>query len=247
MTARLFARPLPIGQDPLHGRLFPEVDCMDAMIRLQNIVKRYRNAGYFTRVLDDFDLEVPAGEFLAVMGPSGTGKTTLLNLIGGLDRPDAGSVTVAGARLDELDRSALARWRASHMGFVFQSHYLMPMLTATGNVELPLLLTRLSQAERRERAAHALARVGLVDRSGHRPSQLSGGQQQRVGIARAIVSGAPVLLCDEPTAGLDRAAADSILGLLAGLGAEGHTIVMVTHDPQAAAFAQRCVELAAVA
>jgi putative ABC transport system ATP-binding protein len=220
---------------------------MDAMIHLQNVTKRYRNAGFFIPVLDGFDLEVPTGEFLAVMGPSGTGKTTLLNLIGGLDRPDAGNVMVAGARLDELDRSALTRWRAAHVGFVFQSHYLMPMLTAAGNVELPLLLTRLSRAERRDRAAQALARVGLVDRSGHSPSQLSGGQQQRVGIARAIVTGAPVLLCDEPTAGLDRAAADAILGLLAGLGAEGHTIVMVTHDPQAAAFAQRRVELAVMA
>ncbi len=220
---------------------------MEAMIRLHNVTKRYRNAGFFIPVLDDFDLGVAPGEFVAVMGPSGTGKTTLLNLIGGLDRPDAGSVTVAGTRLDELDRSALTRWRASHVGFVFQSHYLMPMLTAAGNVELPLLLTRLSRAERRERAAHALARVGLMDRSSHRPNQLSGGQQQRVGIARAIVGGAPVLLCDEPTAGLDRAAADSILQLLSELSADGHTIVMVTHDPQSAAFAQRCVELVAVA
>jgi putative ABC transport system ATP-binding protein len=220
---------------------------MDAMIHLQNVTKRYRNAGFFIPVLDGFDLEVPTGEFLAVMGPSGTGKTTLLNLIGGLDRPDAGNVMVAGARLDELDRSALTRWRAAHVGFVFQSHYLMPMLTAAGNVELPLLLTRLSRAERRDRAAQALARVGLVDRSGHSPSQLSGGQQQRVGIARAIVTGAPVLLCDEPTAGLDRAAADAILTLLSELSADGRTIVMVTHDPQTAAFAQRCVELAVVA
>jgi putative ABC transport system ATP-binding protein len=220
---------------------------MEAMIRLQSIVKRYRNAGYHTPVLDDFELEVAPGEFLAVMGPSGTGKTTLLNLIGGLDRPDAGSVMVAGTKLEELDQSALTRWRASHVGFVFQSHYLMPMLSALANVELPLLLTRLSRAERSERAAHALSRVGLVDRSSHRPSQLSGGQQQRVGIARAIVTGAPVLLCDEPTAGLDRASADAILDLLRELSAQGHTIVMVTHDPQAAAFAHRRAALAVIA
>jgi putative ABC transport system ATP-binding protein len=220
---------------------------MEAMIHLQGIMKRYRSAGYFIPVLEDFGLEVARGEFLAVMGPSGTGKTTLLNLIGGLDRPDAGSVIVAGTRLDELDQSALTRWRAAHVGFVFQSHYLMPMLSASANVELPLLLTRLSRAERRQRAAQALARVGLEDRVDHRPSQLSGGQQQRVGIARAMVTGAPVLLCDEPTAGLDRTAADSILQLLTELGADGHTIIMVTHDPQSAAFASRCVELAAVA
>jgi putative ABC transport system ATP-binding protein len=150
-------------------------------------------------------------------------------------------------RLDELSHAELTRWRASHVGFVFQSHYLMPMLSAENNVELPLLLTRLSREQRRERVVDALKRVGLVDRAGHRPSQLSGGQQQRVGIARAIVTGAPVLLCDEPTAGLDRVAADSILRLLVQLSAEGHTIVMVTHDPLAASFAQRCVELVAVA
>ncbi len=220
---------------------------MQPIIRLQNVSKRYRSAGLFITVLDDFDLEVGAGEFLAVMGPSGTGKTTLLNLIGGLDQPDSGRIEVAGARLDELSQAALTRWRAGHVGFIFQSHYLMPMLSAAGNVELPLLLTKLSRAQRREKAADALARVGLVDRASHKPSQLSGGQQQRVGIARAIVTGAPVLVCDEPTAGLDRAAADSILRLLGELSAEGHTIVMVTHDPQAAAFAQRCTGLGAVA
>jgi len=220
---------------------------MESIIHLQGVSKSYRIGRFLTPVLDDFDLQVSPGEFLAVMGPSGTGKTTLLNLIGGLDKPDSGRVTVANARLDELSQSSLARWRASNVGFVFQSHYLMPMLSAAANVELPLLLTPLSRAQRRDKAAQALARVGLVDRGTHRPSQLSGGQQQRVGIARAMVSGAPVLLCDEPTAGLDRAAADSILRLLAELSTDGHTIVMVTHDPQAAAFAQRCVELVAVA
>ena len=220
---------------------------MEAGIHLQGVSKAYRVGRFLTPVLDDFDLEVPPGEYLAVMGPSGTGKTTLLNLIGGLDRPDAGRVAVANTRLDEIDPGSLTRWRASHVGFVFQSHYLLPMLSAAENVGLPLLLTRLSRAERRERVAGVLARVGLVDRAGHKPSQLSGGQQQRVGIARAIVSGAPILLCDEPTAGLDRAAADSILRLLRELSADRHTIVMVTHDPQAASFAHRCVELAEVA
>jgi putative ABC transport system ATP-binding protein len=220
---------------------------MEAMIHLQGVSKGYLVARYRTPVLDDFDLEVPPGQFLAVMGPSGTGKTTLLNLIGALDRPDAGQVTVAGTRLDELSQTALTRWRASHVGFVFQSHYLMPMLTAAANVELPLLLTRLSRSQRRGKVAEALARVGLVDRASHKPSQLSGGQQQRVGIARAIVTGAPLLLCDEPTTGLDRTAADAILRLLGELSTDGRTIVMVTHDPQAAAFAHRCVELVAVA
>jgi putative ABC transport system ATP-binding protein len=219
---------------------------MEASIRLQNVVKRYRSARSFTPVLDDFDLEVAPGEFVAVTGPSGTGKTTLLNLIGGLHRPDSGRITVAGTRLDELHQRELTQWRAAHVGFVFQSHYLMPMLSATANVELPLLLTRLSRADRRAKAVAALERVGLADRASHLPGQLSGGQQQRVGIARAFILGAPILLCDEPTAGLDRAAADRILALLAELSAEGRTVVMVTHDPQAAAAAHRCIDLAVV-
>jgi putative ABC transport system ATP-binding protein len=217
---------------------------MDAIIRLQNVAKRYRGAHSFVAALDDFDLEVARGEFLAVMGPSGTGKTTLLNLIGGLVRPDGGSVIVAGARLEGMDQYALARWRAGHIGFVFQSHYLMPMLTVADNVELPLMLTRLSRAARREKVAAALARVGLADRARDMPGQLSGGQQQRVGIARALIAGAPILLCDEPTAGLDRAMADSILGLLSELGGDSRTIVMVTHDPLAAGFAHRRIQLA---
>jgi putative ABC transport system ATP-binding protein len=220
---------------------------MEAMIRLEGVSKRYLNARFATPVLEDFDLTIARGEFVALMGPSGTGKTTLLNLIGGLDRADSGHSTVAGTQLDELDQAALTRWRAGHVGFVFQSHYLMPMLTAVANVELPLLLTPLSRAVRREKAVDALRRVGLVDRAHHKPGQLSGGQQQRVGIARAIVTGAPLLLCDEPTAGLDRIAADSVLQLLCELNAEGHTILMVTHDRESAAFAQRCVELAVVA
>lgn len=220
---------------------------MEPIIRLQNVVKRYRGRGFFIQVLNDFDLEVAPGEVLAVMGPSGTGKTTLLNLIGGLDRPDSGRIAVAGTRLDELGLSALTRWRAGHVGFVFQSHYLLPMLSAAANVELPLLLTRLSRAERRSKAADALARVGMTDRASHFPSQLSGGQQQRVGIARAVVTGAPVLLCDEPTAGLDRSNADSILGLLRELSASGQTVIMVTHDPLVAAIADRRMDLATAA
>lgn len=216
---------------------------MDAIIRLQNVAKRYRGTHGFVAALADFDLDVARGEFLAVMGPSGTGKTTLLSLIGGLARPDEGSVIVAGSRLEEMDQYALARWRAAHIGFVFQSHYLMPMLTAAHNIELPLMLTRLSRAARREKVAAALARVGLADRAGHKPGQLSGGQQQRVGIARALIAGAPILLCDEPTAGLDRAMADSILGLLGELSRDGRTVVMVTHDPLAAAFAHRRIQL----
>jgi putative ABC transport system ATP-binding protein len=221
---------------------------MQTIIRLQGVTKRYRNARSFSvTALEDFDFEAGAGEFVAVMGPSGTGKTTLLNLVGGLDRPDTGQVEVAGTRLDVLSEAALTRWRARHVGFVFQSHYLMPMLTAAANVELPLLLTSLSRAARREKVAAMLAKVGLSDRALHHPSQLSGGQQQRAGIARALVAGAPILLCDEPTAGLDRAAADSILGLLQQLAADGQTVVMVTHDPLAAAFAGRRIELAPVA
>jgi len=216
---------------------------MDAIIRLQNVVKRYRSAHSFVAALNNFDLEVAQGEFLAVMGPSGTGKTTLLNLIGGLVRADGGRIRVAGAQLDELDQFALSRWRAAHIGFVFQSHYLMPMLTAADNVALPLMLTSLSRAVRREKVTTALERVGLADRASHKPGQLSGGQQQRVGIARALIADAPILLCDEPTAGLDRAMADSILGLLAELSGEGRTVMMVTHDQLSAAFAQRCIQL----
>jgi putative ABC transport system ATP-binding protein len=216
-------------------------------IQLHNVSKRYYARYGSTSVLDGLDLEVGSGEFLAVTGPSGSGKTTLLNLIGGLDRPDSGSVCVAGTRLDELDKNGLTRWRAQTVGFVFQSHYLMPMLSAVDNVCLPLLLTRLSRKERRLRAEQALDLVNLVDRAHHKPSQLSGGQQQRVGVARAIVAGAPVLLCDEPTSGLDRTAAESILELLSGLSQGGRTIVMVTHDPHAAAYADRRMELGAIA
>ncbi|HTV00538.1 MAG TPA: ABC transporter ATP-binding protein, partial [Luteitalea sp.] len=184
------------------------------------------------------------GEFLALMGPSGSGKTTLLNLLGGLDRPSGGSIDVGGDRIDQLSSGALARWRAAHVGFVFQLYNLLPVLTAQRNVELPLLLTRLSGSERRRRAGVALSVVGLGERAKHYPRQLSGGQEQRVGIARAIVTDPTLLLCDEPTGDLDRKSGDEILELLKALNREhGKTIVMVTHDPHAAACATRLVHL----
>jgi putative ABC transport system ATP-binding protein len=178
------------------------------------------------------------------MGPSGSGKTTLSNLVGGLDTPTAGSITVAGQRIDQLRAGALARWRASNVGFVFQFYNLMPMLTAQKNVELPLLLTKLSAAQRRKNAAIALQLVGLAERAAHKPSELSGGQQQRVAIARAIVSDPSLLVCDEPTGDLDRQSAEEVLGLLRQLNREhGKTIVMVTHDPKAAEYADHTLHL----
>ncbi len=178
------------------------------------------------------------------MGPSGSGKSTLLNLIGGLDRPSAGAVEVDGVRIDQLSESKLAAWRARHVGFVFQMYNLLPALTAERNVELPLLLTPLSRARRRQQVATALALVGLADRTKHYPRQLSGGQEQRVGIARAIVTDPTLLLCDEPTGDLDRKAGDEILDLLQALNREhGKTIVMVTHDPHAALRATRTLHL----
>ncbi len=205
---------------------------------------------YFTRgseridVLQGATLNVEQGEFLALMGPSGSGKTTLLNLIGGLDRSTGGSIDVGGAALDKMSGGELARWRARHIGFVFQLSNLLPVLNAQRNVELPLLLTSLGGAERKKRAAIALKVVGLADRARHYPRQLSGGQEQRVGIARAIVNDPTLLLCDEPTGDLDRKAGDEILDLLQTLNREhGKTIVMVTHDPHAAERASRTVHL----
>jgi putative ABC transport system ATP-binding protein len=205
---------------------------------------------YFTRgservhVLSGVNVEIAPGEFLALMGPSGSGKTTLLNLIGGLDTPTSGRIEVAGVRIDQLRGGRLSRWRSRNIGFVFQLYNLMPMLTALRNVELPLLLTRLSRAERRKRAAIALRVVGLEARMKHYPRQLSGGQEQRVGIARAIVTDPTLLLCDEPTGDLDRKAGDEILDLLQTLNREhGKTIVMVTHDPHAAQRATRVLHL----
>ncbi|HLS04788.1 MAG TPA: ABC transporter ATP-binding protein, partial [Wenzhouxiangella sp.] len=195
-------------------------------------------------VLSDINLDVAEGDFLALMGPSGSGKTTLLNLIGGLDVPTAGSITVDGRRIDRMNSGQLARWRASNIGYIFQFYNLMPALSAQRNVELPLLLTRLSARQRRQNAATALRLVGLEDRAAHRPSELSGGQQQRVAIARAIVSDPRVLVCDEPTGDLDRESAENILGLLERLNREhGKTIVMVTHDPRAAEHGSHVLHL----
>jgi putative ABC transport system ATP-binding protein len=190
------------------------------------------------------NLDIPKGDFLALMGPSGSGKTTLLNLIGGLDSPTGGSVEVGGVRINELGGGQLSRWRSQHIGFVFQLYNLLPVLTAERNVELPLLLTKLSKAERRKRVGIALKIVGLADRARHYPRQLSGGQEQRVGIARAIVTDPTLLLCDEPTGDLDRKAGDEILDLLQALNRDlGKTIVMVTHDPHAAERAKRTLHL----
>jgi putative ABC transport system ATP-binding protein len=206
-----------------------------SLIRVRGLDKTYRRGGEEIHVLQGLNLDVEAGDFVAFMGPSGSGKTTLLNLLGGLDVPSAGSITVAGDEITHMAARKLTAWRARHVGFVFQMYNLIPVLTAFQNVELPLLLTRLSPAERRRHVETALAVVGLADRMRHYPRQLSGGQEQRVGIARALVSDPTFLLCDEPTGDLDRKSADEILDLLARLVREhGKTVLMVTHDPRAA-------------
>jgi putative ABC transport system ATP-binding protein len=215
-----------------------------ALVRVEAVEKIFHRGSEDIHVLADLHLQVPTGEFLALMGPSGSGKTTLLNLIGGLDRPTRGLVTVAGERLDQLSDHRLAAWRARHVGFVFQLYNLMPVLTAERNVELPLLLTHLSKAERQKHVDAALAVVGLSHRAKHYPRTLSGGEQQRVGIARGIVTDPTLLLCDEPTGDLDRKAGNEILDLLQALNREhGKTIIMVTHDPHASARATRTVYL----
>jgi putative ABC transport system ATP-binding protein len=211
-----------------------------ALISIQKVVKGYTRGKQRVEVLHALDLEVEAGEFLALMGPSGSGKTTLLNLIGGLDRPDSGTITVAGQRIDTLSSGQLAKWRARHVGFIFQFYNLLPVLTAERNVEVPLLLTSLSSRERKRNVQAALELVGLGDRAKHKPAELSGGQQQRVAIARALVADPTLLVCDEPTGDLDRETSGSILGLLELLNRkQGKTIVMVTHDPRAAEHASR--------
>lgn len=210
------------------------------LAKLHGVSRVYQKGKERVEVLHDIDLEIPAGDFIAIMGPSGSGKTTLLNLLGGLDKPDAGQVLVGDAELSAMSNSQLSHWRATHVGFIFQFYNLLPVLTAQKNVELPLLLTRFSGKERAERAAIALDIVGLADRAKHYPRELSGGQEQRVAIARAIVSDPTLLLCDEPTGDLDRETADEILKLLQILNQEhGKTIVMVTHDAQAAEYANR--------
>jgi putative ABC transport system ATP-binding protein len=215
-----------------------------ALVHVDNVEKVFHRAAEEIHVLKDLNLSVPPGEFLALMGPSGSGKSTLLNLIGGLDRPSRGTVSIAGERVDSLSDRKLAAWRARHIGFVFQLYNLMPVLTAERNVELPLLLTHLTKAERRKHVETALAVVGLSHRARHYPRTLSGGEQQRVGIARGIVTDPTLLLCDEPTGDLDRKAGDEILNLLQRLNREhGKTIIMVTHDPHASARASRTVYL----
>ena len=216
----------------------------DSIVRLNAVAKDYRRGAETVHVLHALDLDIPKGDFLALMGPSGSGKSTLLNLIGGLDRPSAGTIDIAGQRTDSMNDAQLGRWRAGHVGFVFQMYNLLPTLTAAANVELPLLLTKLSASERRKRAAAALSLVGLAERAKHKPRELSGGQEQRVGIARAIVSDPTLLLCDEPTGDLDRKSGDEILDLLQALNQQqGKTIIMVTHDPHAAACAKRTLHL----
>jgi putative ABC transport system ATP-binding protein len=216
----------------------------NTLVIVEGVAKVFHRGAEDIQVLADLHLKVPAGEFLALMGPSGSGKTTLLNLIGGLDRPSEGVVEVAGERLDQLSDRRLAAWRARHIGFVFQLYNLMPMLTAERNVELSLLLTHLSKAERKKHVDAALAVVGLLPRARHYPRTLSGGEQQRVGIARGIVTDPTLLLCDEPTGDLDRKAGDGILDLLQALNREhGKTIIMVTHDPHASARASRTLHL----
>ena len=214
------------------------------LVRLSNVNKVFRRGSEDIRVLTNLDLQIDEGEFLALMGPSGSGKSTLLNLLAALDRPTSGTIDVAGERIDNLSRRELAHWRARHVGFVFQFYNLLPVLSAERNVELPLLLTKLSRAERKKHVATALEIVGLSHRAKHTPRTLSGGEQQRVGIARAIVTDPTLILADEPTGDLDRKTGDGILDLLQALNREhGKTIVMVTHDPHAASRASRTLYL----
>jgi len=215
-----------------------------ALVSIRNLTKTYQRGPEKVEVLHGIDLDIAERDFVALMGPSGSGKTTLLNLIGGLDSPSGGQIEVAGQRIDQMSSGQLSHWRSNHVGFVFQFYNLMPTLSAQKNVELPLLLTRLSGAQRKRNAEIALKLVGLEDRGKHRPNELSGGQQQRVAIARAIVSDPTLLICDEPTGDLDRQSAEEILALLQSLNRDhGKTIVMVTHDPKAADHAQRTIHL----
>src|SRR5262245_15589709 len=217
---------------------------MDTLVKVRDLHKVYYRGSEQIDVLQGITIDIPSGDFLALMRPSGSGKTTLLNLIGGLDTPTKGSIEVAGDRIDQLSGGKLASWRARHIGFVFQLYNLLPVLTAARNVELPLLLTKLSSSDRKKRVQTALNVVGLGERANHYPRQLSGGQEQRVGIARAIVTDPTVLLCDEPTGDLDRKSGDEVLNLLQTLNREhGKTIIMVTHDPRAADCARRTLHL----
>ena len=217
---------------------------MAALVSIRDLTKTYQRGPEKIAVLHGLDLDIEKGDFVALMGPSGSGKTTLLNLIGGLDTPSGGEIEIDGVRIDRMGAGQLSQWRSDHVGFVFQFYNLLPVLTAARNVELPLLLTRLSKAERRRHVSAALELVGLTERAQHFPRQLSGGQEQRVGIARAIVNDPTLLLCDEPTGDLDRTTAGEILDLLGALNREhGKTIIMVTHDPLAAERASRTLHL----
>jgi len=216
----------------------------DNDITLKEINKSYNKGDNTVVVHDHFNLTIKSGEFVALMGPSGLGKSTLLHLIGGLDQPTSGEVIIGKQRIDNMKQAQLTKWRAEHIGFVFQSHHLLPVLSAQGNVELPLALTPLNKKQRKEHASYALQLVGMSERAHHYPKELSGGQEQRVAIARAIVSDPKLLLCDEPTGNLDRKTADEILALLSRLNRDfGKTIVMVTHDNKAAEYASRVINL----
>jgi putative ABC transport system ATP-binding protein len=217
---------------------------MSTLVSLQNVVKRYQRGKQSVEVLHGVNLAIQQGEFVAFMGPSGSGKTTLLNLIAGLDQPTEGEVNVAGERIDRLSGTRLANWRARHIGFVFQFYNLLPVLSAAKNIEVPLLLTKLSSKQRKQNVQAALQLVGLADRATHKPTELSGGQQQRVSIARALVADPTLLVCDEPTGDLDRESAEEILKLLQMLNrTQGKTIIMVTHDPLAADHASRTLHV----
>jgi putative ABC transport system ATP-binding protein len=214
------------------------------VIEIRSLCKHYRRGDQDVVVLQNLDLDVEAGDFLALMGPSGSGKSTLLNLIAGIDRPTSGRISINGTDISQLSDSALARWRAAHVGFIFQFYNLIPVLTAYENVELPLQLTSLSRAERHQRVVQALTAVGLADRMTHTPNELSGGQQQRVAIARALITDPDLIVADEPTGDLDRASAEDILAMLQRLNREmGKTILMVTHDPKAADAARATIHL----
>lgn len=216
----------------------------EAIISLRDIAKSYWREDLEIPVLKGIDLEIPKGGYIALMGPSGSGKTTLLNLLAGIDRPTGGTLEVCGYELNDLDDDELAAWRNAHVGFIFQNYNLVPVLNAFENVELPLLLTRMSRRERRERVEHALALVNLTDRMWNYPRQLSGGQEQRVAIARAVVTDPDLLVADEPTGALDHKNAEEVLALMERLNTElGKTIVMVTHDPKAAHHARHQIHL----
>jgi putative ABC transport system ATP-binding protein len=217
---------------------------LEPLVAIRNLSKYYVRGDQVIPVLVDIDLDVAEGDFVALMGPSGSGKTTLLNLIAGIDKPSAGEIRIAGIDITQLSDADLAVWRSANVGFIFQFYNLMPVLSAFGNVELPLQLTSLSRRERRDRVEMALALVGLSDRATHLPNELSGGQQQRVAIARALITDPAIIVADEPTGDLDRTTAEEILGLLERLNRElEKTIIMVTHDPKAAEKAHRLVHL----